>query len=143
MRNFFDSPAGKITVFVLFAIMIGIAFALYRSSGTDVAAFANHRMFIDATTGQPFAHELQIGERFPIDAPSGSKSGYPTELCYWTADGQVTKDPTYVLLNSYIGKREPTFCPVCKRLVVPHNPEAVQGSSPPPTEQEWKRLHGQ
>ena len=74
-----------------------------------------------------FRYEIKIGDSVPVKAPSGEKSGYPAELCYWTKDGQPKEDPTPVLLNQYVGKSGPTFCPDCGRLVVNHNPVAVAG----------------
>ncbi len=140
MRKFFESPAGKLTVLIGVAIMLGVAFAMYRNSGNAIDA-TNQRMFIDATTLKPFPHELVGGEQIPIKAPSGNMSGYAAEMCNWTADGKVSDQITYVLLNEVVGKKGPTFCPTCGRLVRPNNRLGQDGVSPPPTEAEWKKSH--
>ena len=53
-------------------------------------------------------------------------------------DGQTKTDPTYVRLNIYKGSHDPTSCPDCGHLVVPHNPAPGPGVKPPPTKQEYK-----
>ncbi len=119
-----------------------IAFGIYVVKGffvSSVVADERSRVFIDATTMKGFRHELVAGESLPIVAPSGNKSGYPAELCYWTKDGKPKADPTPVLLNSWVGKPGPTFCPDCGRLVVPNNPPATPGGKPPPTEEEYNQ----
>lgn len=118
--------------------------AIYIVKGSLISSTVTDertRIFVDATTGLGFRHELELGETIPVEAPSGGKTGYPAELCYWTKDGQPKSDPTPVLLNSYIGKPGPTFCPDCGRLVVPRNPMAMPGMRPPPTREEWEKMH--
>src|SRR5205809_1075501 len=119
MREFFNSSSGKLAAIGLVLLALVLAFFSYRSSfgGDDAASISRDRMFVDAATGKPFEHQLQMGERIPVKAPSGGMTGYPAELCYWTKDGKRKKDPTPVLLNDSIGKHEPTFCPDCGRLV--------------------------
>ena len=73
---------------------------------------------IDATTGKTFEHEVAVGDKLPLKAPSGGMTGYPAEFCYWTKDGKIKKDPTPVLLNARVGKPGPTFCPDCGRSLV-------------------------
>jgi len=73
----------------------------------------------------------------PVLAPSGKNTGYEAELCYWTKDGKPKETPTPVLLNIYKGIKGPTFCPDCGRLVVGHNPPAMEGAKPPPTKDEY------
>jgi hypothetical protein len=107
----------------------------------EAAASSRERMFVDVTTGKPFQQELEVGMTFPVQAPSGGKSGYPAEPCYWNADGSVRQDPSWVVLNETQGKHGPTFCPDCGRLVVIHNPPADAGRKPPPTKAEWDSRH--
>ena len=104
-------------------------------------AQANDRIYICSETGKSFHVSLSDldGKTVPIYSPYSHKNtGYPAELCYWNADGTPKKDPTPVLLNSDIGKPEPTFCPDCGRLVVGHNPMPVPGRQPPPTQAEME-----
>ena len=53
----------------------------------------------------------------------------------------MKKKPDAVLLRALLGERGPTFCPVCKRLVVMHNPRPKDGSTPPQTEAEYAASH--
>jgi len=142
LTNLLEKPAGKAAgiVFCLAALALGVYVIKSYSTSTALAQDKD-RIFIDATTGQSFSHELVLGEKVPVLAPSGNMSGFPAELCYWTKDGTIKSDPTAVLLNSYIGKPGPTFCPDCGRLVVPHNPIAQPGMRPPPTREEWESWH--
>ena len=140
LREFFRKPVGKGIAAVL--VLIGLAFAVstVRNFGsTDASENASNRMFIDSTTGKAFPLELSVGMEIPAKAPSGGMTGYPAEKCYWTKDGKTKTEPTYVLLNSSLGKEDPTFCPDCGRLVVSHNPAAVAGHKPPPTKDEYKK----
>jgi hypothetical protein len=142
MREFLNSNGGKIAATALLILAIALAVFMFRSSfgaPSDIAA-ANDRVFIDATTGKPFSRELKPGMAVPIEAPSGKKTGYPAEMCWWTKDGKVRKEPYPVLLNTWVGKPEPTFCPDCGRLVVPHNPSPGGGGNltPPPIKQDFK-----
>ncbi len=84
--------------------------------------------FICARTLKHFTYQMAPGERQPVFSPfSKERTGYPAEKCFWTRDGKAKLEPTFVLLNHYIGKKdEPTICPDCGRLVEPRNP------TPPP-----------
>jgi len=140
MREFFNSPQGKMAAIALVVIALVIAFFSYRSTmgGSDAASISADRMFIDAATGKPFEHVIRIGDVIPVKAPSGGNTGYPAEQCFWTADGKIKKTPTAVLVNARMGKPGPTFCPDCGRLVTPHNPPPVEGH-PPPTKEEYEK----
>ena len=123
-------------------VLVGVYFgyqALRGFASTEGARLSADRMFIDAKTGKPFEATLKPGMPFPLSAPSGGNTGYPAEACYWTKDGKTKDIPTYVLLNSYAGKPEPTFCPDCGRLVRGHNPRPVEGMTAPPTQEEYKK----
>ena len=140
MREFLQKPAGKIIAVVVVLIGLGaIGYSMF--GGADVVSQARDQIFVDASTGQSFPHELIKGEVPPVMAPSGKKAGYPSEKCFWTEDGHVKATPDYVLMNDFIGKPGPTFCPVCHRLVVAHNPPAVDGAKPPPTMAEYATRH--
>jgi hypothetical protein len=140
LREFLNSSRGRTVSFSLVAILLlaAIVLAWWAISPSDAVESSRDRWFVDSTTMKPFRHELKEGESMPIKAPSGSNTGYPAELCYWTKDGQTKDDPTPVLLNDRIGKSGPTFCPDCGRLVVGHNPLPMPGKKPPPTEAEYK-----
>jgi len=143
LREFFESTAGRVVAMVLVIVGLGAAIYVFKSgfgAPPEVAA-ANDRVFIDATTGSSFKMELKSGMKVPIRAPSGKDTGYPAELCYWTKDGKIRDKPYPVLLNTWVSKPGPTFCPDCGRLVVAHNPRPGPGASPPPTEAEYKATH--
>jgi len=143
LSTFLKTPVGKVVGAI---VGLGVCYVVFVQVhglfGSSVPSNMLAPMFVDSQTGQGFHHTLVLGERIPVYSPySGSNTGYPAELCYWNADGTIRKDPTPVLLNSYIGKPGPTFCPVCGRLVVAHNPMPGPNSTPPPTREEYERMH--
>jgi hypothetical protein len=137
-----QTPAGIISAAVIVVAACVFAFIEIRDAiRPAVVAQARHRMFVDSATMQPFRHDIEQNEEIPVTAPSGGKTGFPAELCYWTQDGKVKTDPTPVLLNIWIGKSGPTFCPDCGRLVVGNNPYPGPGAKPPPTRDEYIKAH--
>lgn len=143
IREFLNTPLGRGVGVAITVVAVGAM--VWTMKGTfgssEAGAISADRIFIDATTGKSFHHELKQGETVPVVAPSGEKTGYPAELCYWTADGKIKDTPTAVLMNSWKGVSGPTFCPDCGRLVVPHNPRPTLGSKPPPTQAEYAARH--
>ena len=135
-----QSAKAVVIVVVLGAVAVA-AYAIKNAISPAAVLQERERWFVDATTLIPFRHELVLGESLPVKAPSGNMTGYPAELCYWTKDGTPKTDPTPVLLNMYLGKPGPTFCPDCGRLVVPRNPVPTPGMKPPPTKEEWEKEH--
>lgn len=139
LRKFINGPGGNILAIVLVVLGVGGgAWYLYSANANNPANIANRRIFIDSATGKPFNVDLTDITDIPTKAPSGGNTGFPAELCFWTADGKPKSEPTAVLLNESLGKTDPTFCPDCKRLVVGHNPMAVEGAKPPPTRAEYE-----
>jgi hypothetical protein len=143
VRGLLDKPWGKWLgiSFAIIAIVVAGYFiknSLYSATVRDERT----RPFIDSVTMQPFTHVLEKGESIPVDAPSGGKTGYPGELCYWSKDGGTKTDPTVVLLNSWVHKPGPTFCPDCGRLVVALNPAPNPNRPPPPTKEEYEKRYG-
>lgn len=119
-------------------VALGILYFEFRGRSSNEQVDNSTRWFVDADSGKPFRKNLELGMSVPIKSPfTGHNTGYPAELCYWTADGKAKTDPTPVLLNSEIGVDEPTFCPDCGRLVVGHNPAPDGIHGPPPTKQEY------
>ena len=134
-RKWLKSRGGKVVTIVSSLVLLTFAtvqiLSFFRSSTSDEAFFTT---YICTETGKPFRHKNQMGETLPILSPySGKNTGIPAEACYWTADGSIKTEPTWVLLN----KSGPTFCPDCGRLVVGHNPKPGPNSTPPPTQQEY------
>ena len=144
LRKFLQSRGGFVVAGVVgFIGIVAIIYAVRANFGaTDGEQLAADRMFIDADTGKPFAHTLSLNDPIPVKAPSGKNTGYPAEACYWTKDGKPKPEPTWVLMNTWKGSKEPTFCPDCGRLVVGHNPPAVAGKAPPPTKEEYHKRGG-
>lgn len=145
VREFLNSDKGRYAAWAI--LVIGIVFGgwvSYQSLADEAGADeARQRTFIDAKTGTPYRVSIDESFTIPAMAPSGGKTGYPAELCAWTKDGQLKDDPTPVLLNKYAGKRGPTFCPDCGRLVVERNPVYRPGITPlpppPPTQAEYRK----
>jgi hypothetical protein len=129
-------------IFVALAILmaVGGGWFAWRSFGPSAAVVASsHTTCVCGETGKSFDVALEVGMTFPVQSPySGKKTGYPAEFCYWSKDGQIMKDPTPVLMNSWLGKPGATFCPTCGRLVVPHNPVPSAKASPPPTREQYR-----
>jgi len=139
LRNFLNTIAGKVCSTGM--IVIGLALAawsVYANLGpSEIAQLASKRVYICSETGKTFSHAIADGENIPTDSPySGNKTGYPAEACYWTKDGKIKSDPTYVMVGFYLGKSEPTFCRDCGRLVKPRNPLPTEGA-PPPTQADY------
>lgn len=118
-----------------------VVFCAWKVMGDDAASAleedSRNRVYIDVESNRTFGHRLSVGDRIPLDSPfTGRATGYPAERCFWTAEGKVKREPTYVLLNLYRGVEGPTFCPDCGRLVVVHNPFPDARSAPPPTRED-------
>ncbi|MFT3785388.1 MAG: hypothetical protein QM770_04380 [Tepidisphaeraceae bacterium] len=139
MREFLRTKAGTAAAWIFTLALLGLAgFMIWNFAGSsDGAALLRDRVFICSETGKPFPHSLTVGEEIPVMSPfSGKRTGFPAEKCYWTKDGKTKSEPTAVLLNAYVGKSGPTYCPDCGRLVVPRNPMPSPGVKPPPTKAE-------
>src|SRR4051795_7976899 len=101
LRQFFASTAGKVTATILGVIGLGIlVWAVKGNFGvSEAGALSRDRIYIDAKTGKAYEYSIKEGDTVPVTAPSGGKTGYPAELCFWTKDGKIKQDPTPVLLN--------------------------------------------
>lgn len=143
-REFLGRPAGRGVVIGLVVIgALCLVYSFWANLRRDPSLSAMESpLFVNVETGRPFHQELTAGLMFPVKCPdNGAMAGYPAELCYWNKDGSVKSTPTYVALNGYQGKPEPTFCPDCGRLVVLHNPRPGPGVRPPPTREEYFAMH--
>jgi len=136
------NPQRKAGALFFLALAVLVCIHAVDSLRSDVLDRTRDRLFMDSENGKTFTAELKVGMTIPVVSPySGNATGYPFEECYWNADGTTKSTPTYVILNSYLGKRGPTFCPDCGRLVVAHNLPPVPGQRPPPTKAEFERLY--
>lgn len=133
-----QTTTGRLVLALVCVAAVGIAAWEIRSYfHGDTPGDPNSLTYVDSESGKTFSHENTIGEMVPIVSPfTGNRTGYPGVPCYWTPDGQLKKDPTWLILNQTLGRRGPTFCPFCGRLVRPMQPIPVPGDKPPPTQQE-------
>jgi hypothetical protein len=134
-RGIFERGLGKGLLICGCVAAVGVAaWAIWGAVAPSGAAEqSRRRVFVCAETGKGFPIVLEPGMSIPYRSPfSGKDTGFPAELCFWTADGKVTDEPTPVLMNVFAGKDGPTFCPDCDRLVVSHNPRPGPGATPPP-----------
>jgi hypothetical protein len=144
VREFLQSTAGKVLAIAAIVLCIGAAaWSIWSNVGQDSAVKdANALIFMDIENGRTFKVIPTADMPYPYKSPfTGHMTCYHAELCGWTKDGHVRSEPFAVVLNSELGKSGPTFCPDCGRLVVPHNPVAVEGHRPPPTQQEYMLSH--
>ncbi len=143
IRRFLNTRAGSALSLglTLVAILVAGWFIISSLGGGEAADLTGSRVFMCTETGKSFNARLQDGWTVPVPSPhSGKNTGVPAEQCVWTKEGTIKSSPTYVLLNQYVGKPEPTFCPECDRLVVMRNP--IHGAQetnvkPPPTKAEY------
>ncbi len=126
--------AGSENFKLIFAIVALIAAGIIMSltlfgGGPSLADLAKYTPCIDAETGEAFPKfEVESGDMKPYPNPkTGKRTVWPAEACNWTKDGKAKLEPTYVLMNEFVGKEGPTMCPDCGRKVVFRNP-------PPPAE---------
>jgi len=145
-RQILRGPAGKAIAIVIvlggLALMVSGARDLFGQSPEGKRS--TDRIFICSETGKTFEYTIKLGDVLPVESPySKKKTGYPAQECYWTKDGKVKSEPTYVFLKQLAGQKGPTFCPDCGRLVVLGNPPPLEGVKAPPTEAEMKSREGQ
>lgn len=141
LREFLETKWGKGIAAALILVGAIAIFQSFRSNlgQSEAEAASRSRMFVCSQSGESFEATVSEGMTIPVHSPhSGENTGYPAELCYWTADGTIEEEPTYVLLNKYANKDGPTFCPTCHRIVVQGNPLPVAGYAPQ-TEAEYNQ----
>jgi hypothetical protein len=109
------------------AVLILGIFAVVKVAGffggEEHVARANMRTLMDAQTKDLFHFELtEDWGPYPHKNPkTGTETLYPIELCFNRTCAKK-KEGTPVILNTWLGKPEPTFCPECGSLVRFHNP---------------------
>ena len=123
--------SGGLGLFVSAVLLATAVYLTYRTLFADEPSAPTLVTFMCVETNKTFSHVLQKGEQWPVTSPyTNKKTGYPTEQCYWTKDGKRKRTPTFVVLNSNLGKPGDTLCPDCNRVVVGHN-------QPPPPNTKW------
>jgi hypothetical protein len=132
-----EGRAALIAGIVIAGLVIEYSIGSFLGEG-EATRLARTRMFVCSETGRAFEYDLAPGLKIPVRSPySGKETGYLAEACYWTKEGKIKDDPTWVLLNESIRKSGPTFCPECGRLVVGHNPFPAPGDAPPPPREDY------
>jgi hypothetical protein len=102
-----------------------LAHRIWHAASNPAAAAANTRILMDAETGELIAVDVADGfGPFPaVNPDTGRRTLYPTEVCY--ANDCAARGGTRVILNRYLGKERPTYCPNCGAEVRFHNPGPV------------------
>jgi hypothetical protein len=137
-ESWLQKPSGKIAASSLcVAAVVLLIWELKASFHGDTPGDPNTTMYVDSETGKAFPHKNVVGESIPVLSPfTDRNTGYPGNPCYWTASGEIRKDPFWLLLNSQLGKAGPTFCPDCGRLFIPRQGVPRPGQKPPPAREE-------
>ena len=122
MREWIQERLGVVGAGVICLVAVGVlGYFMFRED--PVLAASRKQVYMCSETGKTFEYTLVEDELFPVESPySGKRTGYPTEKCFWTADGKAKLEPTYVIMNELIGQEGPTICPDCGRRVLFHNP---------------------
>lgn len=132
MHKLLAGKGGPIFAALLLLVSgIGVYLAVFSKDGfSRLEEDTSNPFFIDEA-GEVFRARLKVGVDVEIKNPKTGKPGYRVEWCWWTKDGKPRTEPFPVLLQEYMGKPGPTFCPDCERLVVPHNPQIIEGLPTP------------
>lgn len=139
VMSFIKDPRFKIGVIALAGIF-GIWRVVAAMSPSAAQRACDNPLFIDAVTGKTFHAVVHVGETMPVTSPyTGRKTGYPVAWSWWSRSGRPLVKPQAVLMNSWIGKKGPTFAPQSGRLVYPMETRPYPGEQPPPTKQQYQR----
>jgi hypothetical protein len=133
---------GKGVMIVAVLGVLALAVWMMRDTFGPSTAARMHaeRVYVCAETGKSFKYSPGENELYPVMSPnSGKKTGYPGEACYWTKDGKLKQEPTWVLRNNFKGVKGATFCPDCDRWMDPNAGTPVPGMDPPPTREEFAK----
>ena len=117
------SPGLKKRLIIAASILIGIYFAYsVYSNVAGEGVPANTRQVMDAETGKLFSEEMRpgLGPYPHVNPKTGKKTLYPIEWCYNGPCGK--KGGTPVILDPWLERAEPTYCPECGHVVRFHNP---------------------
>ena len=129
-----EGRRNKIKLGVAGVVFVAAAVVAWISlSGKTVADIAAERAFMCTQCNHVFEHEIQMGEKNPIECPEcGAMAAYPAEACYWTkgpdGDWKAKLEPTFVVVKKRIDPKteEKTYCPDCGHEVVGHNKRPPQ-----------------
>lgn len=117
--------SGKLGVFIFVVLFSTAGYLTWHTltHGEQVKPDPPPVTYMCLETMKTFERKPEMQETIPVMSPyTSKKTGYPTEKCFWTRDGKLKAEPTFVLLNEHRGKKGPTICPDCGKIVYPHNP---------------------
>ncbi len=113
----------KLGLAVLGILIAAIVLVWHLTGRTDAGDDTKMATVMDSESGEVMRITLQPGSSPPfVNSKTTRATLYRPELCYWTRDGKVKSTPTYVILNSHLGKPGETLCPDCGRPVKKYNP---------------------
>ena len=135
------APGRMVVVGFLMVVLAVLAWSMMRYLGANAAQrYSDAPLFIDSVTGKTFHYQLKVGDTIPVMSPfTHRNTGYPASFSYWSKSGQILAHPEPVLLNSWLGKKGPTFAPLSGRLVVAGEKPPRPGSTPPPTKAQYEK----
>jgi hypothetical protein len=112
----------RIGSIVLAVVTIGtLVVVFWRNYGSEEIP-ANSRTLMDSETGEFVKVRTEDLKPYPMLNPkTGKNTLFRTEVCLW-GDECRKRGGTHVIMNTLMGKPEPTYCPVCKHVVRFHNP---------------------
>lgn len=109
--------AGVLTVGMLVLLVVMVC-RTFRGEETP----NDTRTLMDSKTGELFEVPTKDVKPYPMVNPkTGEDTLYRTEICYWGEECRK-RGGTRVILNGSLGKKGPTYCPVCGHVVRAHNP---------------------
>jgi len=120
-----DESLKRNLVITVTVLCVGVCgYYVWSTFGQDkVADSVNTIVLKCAESGEEF--EVRLTADFPPYPHENPKTHaqtlYPAEVCYWGEECRK-RGGTRVILNSLLGKEEPTYCPVCGHIVRPRNP---------------------
>jgi hypothetical protein len=116
----------KLIITVVAIALVAYAVYAYWSNFGQPTLPADTRTLMDPETGK--LYEVAVDENFGpfphVNPDTGKRTLWPTEVCFARECAKKEKG-THVILNSFLGKEGPTYCPNCGALVRPHNPGRV------------------
>ena len=145
LQAWLHTSMGRTTVTaIMIMALVGVAWSMMRYFGPNSAQrYSGSPLFIDSATGKTFHYQLKIGDTIPVLSPFTHRhTGYPASFSYWSKSGHILERPEPELLNSWLGKKTPTFAPLSGRLVTANEKPPRPGAAPPPTKAQYEKwLH--
>lgn len=117
--------SGKLGIFIFVVLFSTAGYLTWHTltHGEQAKPDSPPITYMCSETMKTFERKPVMNETIPVMSPyTNHNTGYPAEMCFWTRDGKQKAEPTYVLLNEHLGKKGPTICPDCGKIVYPHNP---------------------